>query len=464
MSGKDGGKAIELTPGAGAPEAAPEPGDEPADDELLKRYRSHRDQAAFSLLVKRHAPLVWRVCHGILGHTHDAEDALQATFLVLVRRAGSVRWQRSISAWLYEVSHRVAKKSRATAARRIVEGRDEALVAPSSPAQNEAEADRRLAIHEEVARLPELLRLPVVMCYLEGLTNAEAARRIGCSEGTIVSRLARAREKLRRRLASRSIALVGGAALSEWFAEGAAAAPLPEVLPLLAAGGASSVAPSQRAVQLAREVTRQMAGWQLLRMAAAIALGTVIATSLVVYELGWWSIAGEPDAAPAARPPVNAMAAVADDNLPMLPFDQLDPASKAALGALEGEWVLEEWIVRGNKLPVTPEIQRIRFDRDRCVVFNVIGNRPGPVDAQVVVDPKSPESALDLFTVLADQRAHLRCLYEISGDRLRLAAEPDSLPRPTGLSGEDEGPNPVYLRCVFRRLPPEEKPKAQADE
>src|SRR5262249_20223492 len=152
---------------------------------------SHRDDAAFAVLVHRHGPLVWRVCRRALGQTQDAEDAYQATFILLLRKAGSVRWQKSIAGWLYQVSHRVSVKLRTRAAlgTKVAASGDLASLPTST---NSSDDERRGVIEEEISRLPETLRLPVVMCYIEGMTNGQAARRIGCPEGTVVSRLARA--------------------------------------------------------------------------------------------------------------------------------------------------------------------------------------------------------------------------------------------------------------------------------
>jgi RNA polymerase sigma factor (sigma-70 family) len=312
-----------------APKAAAQSRNEPTDDELLKRYHSARDEAAFALLVNRYSPLVWHACCRILRNVQDAEDAFQATFLVLHRKAGSVRWQKSIAGWIYEVSHRVAKKSRTAGARRIAGAGDDALATVSAPARDDREADRRVIVEEEIDRLPESLRVPIVMCYLQGLTNAQAARRIGCVEGTVVSRLARAREKLRRRLKARGVAMVGGAALAGWLAEGVSAAVPAKLLEgvaaitTLSAKGVTSSIISWHAAQLARDVARQLAGWKLLQVAGAITLGTAVVAPVLVYEFGLWSRAAEPKAPPAA----------VNERLILQPFDDLAPPAKAALGA-----------------------------------------------------------------------------------------------------------------------------------
>src|SRR4051794_25877581 len=172
------------------------------DGQLLERFISGHDgcaEATFTALVERHGPMVLRVCQQVLSDSHDAQDAFQATFLVLVRRAGSVRKRDSVASWLYGVAHRVARRARADAARRRAHERRGAALA----AESVGDGDRPEPwpeLHEEIARLPEKYRAAVVLCYLEGLTTEAAARTLGCPQGTVLSRLSRAREQLRGRL------------------------------------------------------------------------------------------------------------------------------------------------------------------------------------------------------------------------------------------------------------------------
>jgi RNA polymerase sigma factor (sigma-70 family) len=186
------------------------PGADQSDRQMLERFAATRDEAAFAALVVRHAPLVWGACRRVLGNEHDAEDAFQATFLVLARRAGSVRWRDEIGNWLYAVAVTVARKAKAQAARRRSRER-EAQAMPHPAASDQADRDElRAVLDEEVARLPEKYRRPVVLCCLQGKTYTEAAQLLGWPEGTVSGRLARARELLARRLTRRGLALSGG--------------------------------------------------------------------------------------------------------------------------------------------------------------------------------------------------------------------------------------------------------------
>jgi RNA polymerase sigma factor (sigma-70 family) len=177
------------------------------DDKLLKRFVVERDEVAFAALVARHGGMVMGVCRRILHDEHDVEDAFQATFLVLVSRAKAIRDGGLLGHWIYGVAHRVAVRARANAARRYVHEQNlTAAQAGVEPPSREGERRDLVAVlDEELTRLPELLRAPMVLCYLEGLTHEEAAGRLRWPVGTVRSRLARARDKLRRRLSSRGL-------------------------------------------------------------------------------------------------------------------------------------------------------------------------------------------------------------------------------------------------------------------
>jgi RNA polymerase sigma factor (sigma-70 family) len=223
----------------------------PADDAdgvLLERFAAHGDEAAFEALLQRHGPMVFGLCRRLLADTAEAEDAFQATFLVLVRRARSVRKRESLGSWLFGVASRIARRARAGAARR--RRREQAAARTADGAAPPAEPnDLRRVLDEEIDRLPEKYRAPVVLCYFEGRTNEEAARQLRWPTGTVQGRLARARNLLRSRLTRRGVALgaaglavVAGAAVPAslgaathltaqlWAADWAAGPPTPAVV------------------------------------------------------------------------------------------------------------------------------------------------------------------------------------------------------------------------------------------
>jgi RNA polymerase sigma factor (sigma-70 family) len=202
-------------------------GDCPSDGQLLERFVALRDQSAFEALVRRHGPMVLGVCRRVLANADDAEDAFQATFLVLFRKAGSVR--RTVGNWLYGVAYRTALKARAARARRrVVEHQAAALCRPEGRGDEVREHLRPL-LDQALCSLPDKYRAPVVLCDLEGKSRKEVAQQLGCPEGTLSGRLARARALLARRLARRGLAL-SGAVLAAALAEEATAAGLPPAL------------------------------------------------------------------------------------------------------------------------------------------------------------------------------------------------------------------------------------------
>jgi RNA polymerase sigma factor (sigma-70 family) len=200
-----------------------------SDAELVRRFAVQRDEAAFTALVQRHGPLVLGVCRRLLGNVNDAEDAFQATFLVLVRKAGSIGKRASVRSWLYSVACRVARRARATRERRSA--REKPL--PDVPAARFLDEvmwrDVREVLEEEVQRLPEGYRLPFLLWHLEGKTLEAIARELNWPLGTVSTRLTRARQRLRTRLARRGLGLaVALAAIA--LARNSAPAAVPEVL------------------------------------------------------------------------------------------------------------------------------------------------------------------------------------------------------------------------------------------
>ena len=171
------------------------------DDQLLARFFKSHEDAAFAVLLERYGPLVYGVCQRILGDATDAEDALQATFLVLVRKGGTLRQPGRLANWLYGVAYRTARKVRGKAALRTKTERQASEMPTRSAVSDMTYDELNAVLDEEISQLPEKYSLPLVLCYLEGKTNAQAAAQLGWPEGSISRRLSRARELLRSRLA-----------------------------------------------------------------------------------------------------------------------------------------------------------------------------------------------------------------------------------------------------------------------
>jgi RNA polymerase sigma factor (sigma-70 family) len=177
-----------------------------SDQRLLNSFVNLRDESAFAALMQRHGPMVLGVCRRVLRDAHDADDAFQATFLVLARRAGSITDPEALAGWLYRVAYRTSLKARSAVQRR--RGRETSGVVadhPDAAGASDRGDERAIALDDELNRLPTKYRLPLVLCYLEGMSNDEAAAQLGCPVGTLQSQLSRARQRLRVRLARRGL-------------------------------------------------------------------------------------------------------------------------------------------------------------------------------------------------------------------------------------------------------------------
>ncbi len=176
-----------------------------SDEQLLQAFVKHRDEVAFAALMKRHAPMVLSVCQSVLRQAQDAEDCCQATFLVLARKASSIRKKTSVASWLHGVAQRMSKKLQATGHKTAPQHDPES--AASNPADDLSWREVRQIVHEELQRLPLAYRLPLIHCYLEGQTQEKAATRLGWTAATLKGRLDRGRAMLHRRLTRRGIGL-----------------------------------------------------------------------------------------------------------------------------------------------------------------------------------------------------------------------------------------------------------------
>jgi serpin B len=259
--------------------AQPQSSEQPTDGQLLQRFTDDHDESAFEAIVRRHGTMVWNVCHRVLGNSSDADDAFQATFLVLVKKAGQLAGGDSKAGWLHVVAHRVSLNAREKAAcRRMHESQGSTMLQQDIPATDQW-SDVRQVLDDELSRLPEKYRAPLVLCYLEGKTNDEAADQLGWTRGTIAGRLSRARDLLRSRLARRGVALAP-AVLVSTLAQSAASAAVSTALVSFtlkaALGQASASAP---AVSLAQGALRTM-------FIAKLKMAATVLTALAVLGTG----------------------------------------------------------------------------------------------------------------------------------------------------------------------------------
>lgn len=312
-----------------------------SDRELLDAFRSADDQSAFAALVRRHGPMVLAACHRVLRDPSAAEDAFQATFLALVRKADTIRDDHSIAGWLFRVARHVALEARRSDERRKLRERRYDVPASTEPADLSWREACAL-LHEELDRLPGSYRLPLLLCYLEGKTRDEAARHLGVSTGSVIGRLERGRKLLKRRLAQRGIALSAG--LLAAVTDSATANGLPPHLTrsALAATQPGSVTPAVAA--LLDGVPNVTANNLKLLAGLAVAAGLVLAFGLAT---------GRPNAA-AAPPEKDARAVTWSGRV-------LDPEGKPLAGATLTH--------RGVTVATTDAEGRFRFD--------AVATRPG---------------------------------------------------------------------------------------
>jgi RNA polymerase sigma factor (sigma-70 family) len=367
-------------------------GDEPADDVLLERFTARREQAAFAALVRRHGPLVLGVCRRVLQHEQDAEDAFQAVFCVLARKAGAIRRGTALGGWLYAVASRIARKAKAFQVRRRMRESELADVqAPDHPPEW-VWRDLWPILDEEVNRLPERYRRTFVLCQLQGKTNEEAAAELRCAPGTVSSRLTRARQRLRDRLTRRGLAL--------------SAAMLAAALGRHAAGAA---VPADLAVTAVRAGVRYAAGRPIGAGVADLADGFLKARALTR-----WAIAGA-----AALAVLIGLVSV----LPFLrpragpgggPASAAGPpvAPQAEQDKLQGNWRVEEVKMGGQDWP--HERMRFEFAADKMTMLFGAARLTPPMP--YVLDPSREPKTIDVNSPGGVWRG----IYELNGDSLKL--------------------------------------------
>jgi RNA polymerase sigma-70 factor (ECF subfamily) len=443
-----------------------------SDRELLERFLAPEGteaEAAFSALIERHGPMVYYVCRQVLDQPHDAEDAFQATFLVLLRRAASVRKRESLASWLFGVALRVARRARyAGIARRFHERRASELAAARLSA-GDGHSAALAALHEEIASLPERFREPIVLCHLEGLSTAAAARRLGCAPGTILSRLARGRARVRGRLFQRGVAVPAGM-LVAFAVPQATAAGLPAALVSATAsavvrtgarGAALGATVSPRIAALIRAATRT---WLLTRL--TIAAGVLAtATALVVVTISFVhpSHGAATSFASAAAPPGSAATPLQSGRQE----GDRDKLTRDDLRLLQGTWYRISSELRKN---VPMEAGGRPIPPDESALMLVIkddgwyGVGPGGnlVQGHIIrLDPTRSPKVIDLYGIPPhedpDGRPWIQGIYKLDGDILTLCLSFGCPDRPTEFA-TGPGPGCFWLDVYRRQRAPEAKP------
>lgn len=299
------------------------------DSQLLERFLAQREEAAFAALVRRHGPMVFGLCRRILHSEQDAEDAFQATFLVLARKAASLLQHRSLGGWLHEVAYHLALRAKDnTLRRRQHEGEVRSMMPSEEPATEVARRELRSLLDEELRQLPAKYREPLILCYLEGKTNEQAALQLGWPAGSMSRRLMRGRELLRRRLLRRGVSLSAGL-LATALVEEAASATVP---PLLAASVARMVLQTS-AVSIPASVAALVEG--RIREMFLLKLRLALLATLTVVGVSAGALAYQTRGKqPTEKQP--ALAANAPVKQPRTDFygDPLPPGALARLGTI----------------------------------------------------------------------------------------------------------------------------------
>jgi RNA polymerase sigma factor (sigma-70 family) len=322
------------------------------DGELLGSFIERHDETALAALVRRHGPMVWGVCRRLLSH-HHAEDAFQATFLVLVRKAASIRSREMVGNWLYGVAHQTALLARRTAARRRAREVQVAEMPDVEAVQQDQWPELRPLLDEELSCLPEIYRAVLVLCELEGRSRKETARQLGVPEGTVAGRLARARVMLAKRLILRGVTLSGGA-LAAILSRNVASADVPasvvsktiKVASLTAAGQATTGVISVTVAALTEGVLKTMFLSKLKVVVGAMMLVVVLAGGGVAIILGQPPDSPKPKKADPESKQANAK----------------EEATKAMLKRLEGTWEYVSLHANGERSPTSAVFLTIKGD------------------------------------------------------------------------------------------------------
>jgi RNA polymerase sigma factor (sigma-70 family) len=263
------------------------------DGQLLERFITHRDAAAFDALVWRHGPMVLGVCHRLLGNLHDAEDGFQATFLVLARKATSVSPRERVGNWLYGVAYTTAARARAANAKRRQRERQVIDMPEPEAARQDLWDDLQSLLDEELARLPDKYRVPVVLCDLEGRPRREVAQQLKIPEGTLSSRLTTARRMLAKRLAQRGLAVTAGS-LTAMLSHNAAPACVTSSLVsstvkaavLIGTGYAAAGVISVKVAALAEGVVKTMFVNKIIKSSALVLLASALVLGVGGFGAG----------------------------------------------------------------------------------------------------------------------------------------------------------------------------------
>jgi len=421
------------------------------DGQLLERFLVHQDDAAFAALVRRHGPMVFGVCRRILGNDADSEDAFQATFLVLVRRAPSLRSRSIVGDWLHGVARYTALKAKAAATHR--QAKEQAMARPNATAE-EVRNDWLPLLDEELARLPEKYRLPIVLCDLEGKTRHEAAEQLGWPEGTVAGRLARARTMLAKGLGRHGLVLSGGA-LAVALAQNAASAGVPGSLLVSTVKAATFFAAGQtvaagavsaKVAALTEGVVKAMLLTKLKIVATLVLTLCFLGSgaTVVTYQALLPAVAGADQPAQASKP--------GKDKQPNKP-------AKTDKDKLQGTWIVVSAQFDGKPAPDEfVKSFKLVFVGDKVTVHPSDDGTEGGKDGSFTLDTKKKPKEID-FT--GDDKT-TKGIYTFEKEQLELAMAEIGQDRPTEFKSQAGTRHGVIV--MKRAAEPEKKKQNEKDE
>jgi RNA polymerase sigma factor (sigma-70 family) len=408
------------------------------DRELLQQFLSQRDEAAFRTLLGRYGPSILGLCRRLLHNEHDAEDVFQATFLILSRKAGSLRQQDALPSWLYGVAYRLSRKANATAARRRVLTRQAVHSSPSGPLDELTVREAQAILDEELARLPAKYQAPLVLCCLQGLARDEAAKQLGWSVDLVKSRLCRARELLRGRLTARGISLP--AALIATLLGGlAATAAVPLALTnstvnaaiTIAAGTTATGIVSAKVVALSEGVLKAMA-------LTKIACATVVLSVTGILTVGIGTFAHHYGVASQAE----ASQAPATKAIRPAPSQRTEKNPDRP----EGKWTVVALTQSGKAAP-EDEVRLVNMLLDFQQGGKLTMSMPGKSKSgSFKADPSKNPKQIDLELEGEAKRAF--GIYRIEKDLLTLCIDDQGKERPTKFESTADS---HYVLLVLKR-------------
>jgi RNA polymerase sigma factor (sigma-70 family) len=421
------------------------------DAQLLERFVARHDEPAFAALVARHGPMVLCVCRRLVRDAQEAEDAFQAAFLILARKAAVVVKHPLLAGWLYGVAYRVAVRSRGQTARRRTREQSGANL-DAIPAEDASWSDAGSVVHEEVGRLPDAYRAAVILCYLEGKTNEEAACLLRSPVGTVKSRLTRAREMLRSRLTRRGVTASEGMMATALAANPTTATAKLVDTTIRAAtrfaardGGVDKLA-SARAIALSQGVLRTM---MLTKMKIIGALVLAV-TMLGGGGAGWLAFR-----APAAELSV--------------PVAKADDKSNDDNEAIQGAWKVTGVEVGGKEAPDDVQIKNMKSSKWVITADKITISLPkqGKQDASYKLDATKKPKHLDFKPLdgpASEKGKTGHGVYSLEGDVLKICmpGSPDTDERPTELATKEGGK--AMLITLKREKPAKDKPKEDKPE